>query len=61
MLMVVPEYTPVDGQLWRVTRVRASIRAGEASVKDVLDGLGVLGGPGSGSSLGIEHSRGVAV
>lgn len=45
MVMLVPDYAATDdGQLWRITRARASIRAGEVSVKDMLDELGVLAG-----------------
>jgi hypothetical protein len=44
MPMVVPEYSTLDGQVWTVRRTRASFRAGEVSVKDLLDELGVLKG-----------------
>ncbi len=44
MMMFVPEYAATDGQLWRITRARASIRAGEVSVKDLFDELGILTG-----------------
>lgn len=59
MIMVVPEYAPADGELWTVTRARASIRAGEVSVKELFDELGVLTGL-AGSAINVE-SRTVVV
>lgn len=59
MTMVVPEYATLDGQVWTVRRARASRRAGEVSLKDLLDELGVLRGL-SGTAIGAE-SRQVAV
>jgi len=59
MTMLVPEYSPMDGGLWIVKRRRASMRAGEVSLKDLLNEFGVLKGL-SGSAMGVE-SREVAV
>jgi len=44
MTMLVPEYSALGGQLWTVRRVRASIRSGEVSVKELLCDLGILRG-----------------
>ena len=33
MTMVVPEYAALNGQVWTVRRARASLRAGEVSLK----------------------------
>lgn len=60
MVMLVPDYAATDdGQLWRITRVRASIRAGEVSVKGVLDELGVLTGL-AGSAIELDVNTVVA-
>ena len=56
MTMVVPQYSAVDGRLWTVRRARASMRAGEVSVKDLLSELGVLKGL-SGSAIGVESRK----
>jgi hypothetical protein len=42
MTSLVPEYAAVGGWLWSVRRVRASRRAGEVSVEELLRELGVL-------------------
>ena len=44
MTSLVPEYAAVGGWLWNVRRVRASRRAGEVSVEELLCELGVLRG-----------------
>ena len=44
MTMLLPEYSTIGGRLWTVRRVRASMRSGEVSVKELLCELGVLGG-----------------
>jgi hypothetical protein len=44
MTMLVAEYSAVGGRLWTVRRVRASMRAGEVSVKELLCEFGVLTG-----------------
>ncbi len=44
MTMLVPEYSAIGGRLWTVRRVRASMRSGELSVKELLCDLGVLRG-----------------
>ena len=44
MTMLVPEYSAIGGRLWTVRRVRASMRSGEVSVKELLCELGVLRG-----------------
>ena len=44
MTNLVPEYSAAGGRLWTVRRVRAPIRAGEASVQELLRELGVLSG-----------------
>jgi hypothetical protein len=54
MTMLVAEYLAVGGRLWTVRRVRASMRAGEVSVKELLGELGVLGGL-SGSAVMTER------
>jgi len=59
MTMVVPEYAALNGQVWTVRRARASLRAGEVSLKQLLDKLGVLNGL-SGKVISVE-SRQVAV
>ena len=59
MTMVVAEYSLLDGQVWTVRRVRASLRAGEVSMKELLDKLGVLKGL-SGTAISVE-TRKIAV
>lgn len=56
--MLVAEYSAVGGRLWTVRRVRASIRAGEVSVKELLGELGVLSGL-SGSAVMTERREAV--
>lgn len=58
MTMLVPEYSAVGGRLWTVRRARASIRAGEVSVKELLSELGVLSGL-SGSEVMTERREAV--
>ena len=58
MTMLVPEYSAIGGRLWTVSRVRASIRAGEVSVKELLCELGVLRGL-SGSAVVTERREAV--
>ncbi len=53
MMMLVPEYAAADGQLWRITRARASIRTVEVSVKDLFDELGILTGL-AGSAIDVD-------
>ncbi len=59
MMMLVAEYAAADGQLWRITRARASIRAVEVSVKDLFDELGVLTGL-AGSAIDVDSKTVVA-
>jgi hypothetical protein len=58
MTMLVAEYSAVGGRLWTVRRVRASMRAGEVSVKELLGELGVLSGL-SGSAVMTERREAV--
>jgi hypothetical protein len=58
MTMLVPEYSAIGGRLWTVSRVRASIRAGEVSVKELLSELGVLRGL-SGSAVVTQRREAV--
>ena len=59
MMMLVPEYAAADGELWRITRARASIRAGEVSVKALFDELGLLTGF-AGSAIDVDSTTVVA-
>ena len=44
MTLLVPHYCTAGGHLWTVKRVRASMRAGELMVKELLNEMGVLSG-----------------
>ena len=56
MTMFLAEYS--GGELWTVSRARASFRSGEVSVKELLGELGVLKGLSS-STIAIERRQAV--